>query len=82
MLITARMTRSVRSASPPSRVGQGPRHDLPGDAELVGEPAALDMLAALRKLLPQRVDFSLVVAIDHKRQRGRELVLRAAVQRQ
>src|ERR1700733_12115173 len=40
------------------------------------------MLAALRKLLPQRVDFSLVVAIDYERDCGRELVLRPAIQRQ
>ena len=64
------------------KLRQDTRDDLPGDAELVGEPAALDMLAALRKLLPQRIDFSLVVAIDHERNRGRELVVRAAVQRQ
>ena len=64
------------------KLWQDTRNDLPGDAEFVGEPAALDVLAALRKLLPQGVDLSLVVAIDHERERRREFVMRAAVQRQ
>src|SRR5208283_5644309 len=58
------------------------RKDLPGDTELVGEPAALARRSALGKLLPQRVNLGLIVAIDDERKRGRELEMRSAVQRQ
>src|SRR5208337_5386085 len=58
------------------------RHDLPRDAELVGQPAALPRLAAFAEPLPQAVDLGLIGAIDDEGDRRGESELRAAVQRQ
>src|SRR3712207_6913887 len=43
------------------------RHDLPGDAVAVLEPAALLDRPARRQGVPQPVDLGLVVALDHER---------------
>src|SRR5207253_9115318 len=56
------------------------REDLPGEAELVLEPSALDLLAARGKLLPVVIHFVLILAVDEERYRLGELELRAAVQ--
>src|SRR5690348_9552051 len=57
-----------------------PRNDLPGYAELVGDPAAAIGLAALAELFPQPVDFGLVLARNIERDSGTEFVLRPAIQ--
>src|SRR5690606_5969142 len=44
--------------------GGGP--DLPVHAVTVGEPAALDLLAAVEQCLPQPVDLGLVLAVDQQ----------------
>jgi hypothetical protein len=54
---------------------------LPRQSELVGEPAALDFLAAGGQLVPVIVDLLLGVAIDDERDRGREAVRRPAIER-
>src|SRR5207249_1248308 len=56
-------------------------NDLPGEAELVLEPAALVDSAARRELVPQFVDLLLVLAAHEQGDGGSKLVLRAAVQR-
>src|SRR5580693_1417307 len=58
------------------------RHDLPGKAVLVDEPAAGDSLAAVGQPVPVVVDLGLVGALDDDRHCGAELVQRAAVERQ
>src|SRR5450432_1422721 len=56
--------------------------DLPREAELVGEPAALaGRAAARRELLPIAVDLLLRLAFDDEREGGRELEVRATVER-
>ncbi len=57
------------------------RNDLPGEPELVLEPAALALLPALRELLPVRVHLLLVLAFDHEGDGLAELEVRPAVQR-
>ena len=64
---------SVKSASQPAG------HDLPGQAELVLQPAALAVLAAVAELVPVVVDLVLVGAADLERDRLVEGELRAAV---
>src|SRR5690349_19941565 len=50
------------------------RHDLPGDAEAVLEPAAHARLAAARdQCVPVAVDLGLVLAVDEERDRLVEL---------
>src|SRR2546428_11608917 len=56
-------------------------HDLPGEAELVLEPAAPVGLSALGKLAPEVVDLLLRLAVHHERDREGEFKLGAAVQR-
>jgi len=58
------------------------RDDLPGQAELVDEPAAAALGGAGgEEARPERVDFCLVVARHEQRHRGRQPVRRAAVER-
>src|SRR5437868_4473759 len=61
---------------------QYPRHDLPGDAEAILQPAAPLDGAADRKPIPKPVDFCLVRAIHLERDRVRVLEAGAAVERQ
>ena len=62
------------------QLGQGGRHDLPGEAVLVLQPAALRELAAFAQLLPVVVDLVLRFAGDLERYRLVELELRPAVE--
>ena len=55
--------------------------DLPGQAELIFEPAAAAFGAAFGKLFPQFVDFGLRVAADEERDGFIELVHGAGIQR-
>src|SRR5260370_27222894 len=55
-------------------------NDLPGEAELVGEPAALYLLASGRKLLPKVVDLLLRVTLHDQRDGRREGEPRTAVE--
>ena len=57
------------------------RDDLPAQAELVTEPAALDLAAAGSELRPIVVHFLLRFAANDKGDRFGELVLRSAVER-
>lgn len=54
--------------------------DLPGDAELVAQPAAAAFLAAGGELFPQLVNLGLGVAVHKKGYGGSEAELRAAIQ--
>src|SRR4030095_5899417 len=65
----------------PHQLGEDRRHDLPGQPELVLEPAALHLLAAFRELAPVVIDLFLVLAVDDERNGLRELELRTSVQR-
>src|ERR1035441_1292064 len=62
-------------------LGQAGGHDLPGEAELVLEPAAGDFGSAGGELRPVIVDFVLGVAADYEGDCVSELVRRAAVER-
>lgn len=59
---------------------ESPRHDLPRDAELIGNPAALRWSrAGTDQPVPVRVHLSLVFAVDKKREPLREFEVGAAV---
>jgi two-component system response regulator (stage 0 sporulation protein F) len=71
----------------PARVGVGQqlgepsRHDLPREAELVLEPAALDRLTAVGgERVPQAVDLRLILAVYGEGDRFGEMEFRAAVE--
>ena len=55
-------------------------HDLPAEAEAVGEPAAGHGFATLDELVPIAVDLLLRVAADEEREGGVELMGGAAVE--
>ena len=55
-------------------------NDLPGEAEFVFQPAALDFLTADGEFLPIVIDFLLRLAIDDEGEGFGELEVRAAVQ--
>src|SRR5512133_2217349 len=57
------------------------RHDLPAEAEAVGEPTAGHGFAAFDQLVPVAVDLLLGVAADEEREGGVELIRGAAVEK-
>ena len=81
IFIIACITRPAFFASlSPSSLHEDGRDDLPGDAELVDEPAALHFLPARGQLAPVVVHLGLRLAGDEQRDRLGELERRAAVQ--
>src|SRR5262249_30524535 len=63
------------------QLGEHRRNDLPGQPELVLEPAAaLDFRASRGELFPIGIHLRLRLAIDHKRYCFRELEMRAAIE--
>ena len=83
MVSMASMARRLPSGSGAAEVvAHLARHDLPGDAEAVLEPAAGAVLtAALDERLPVAVDLGLVGAVDLEGDGLGEGELRAAVER-
>src|SRR4051812_2499384 len=71
----------LRSVLIAEQLAKGVRDDLPGQAELVGEPPALALLSAAgEELLPVVIDFLLVLALHEKGDGRGELEDRAGVQ--
>src|ERR1039458_2451619 len=56
-------------------------HNLPSKAELVPEPAALNLAASVGELFPVVVHFLLRVAAHHERDRIREIATGTAIER-